>query len=416
MPKVSIIIPVYNAAKPWKEKKTTLHRCVDSILAQDYKDFELILVDDGSTDDSGAILDEYTASDERICVIHKENTGVSNTRNRGISCAKGQYIQFADADDWLDPEAVKLLVRKIESSHTDMVIADFYRVVGEYTSAKGDIEEDSVLTRTEYAEYMMKNPADYYYGVLWNKLYKASIISQYSIQMDEDLSWCEDFVFNLEYVYHCRDIAVLRVPIYYYVKTEGSLVSQSVSISNTVRMKLNLIEYYDDFYREILPESEYLLRKPIIYGYLISAAGDGSAYPILPSTKKLGRERINATLRADAKENAYTRLYRQQKQMDRYLETASNAYDLDIRDIKILLYGATVEKEWDLREAADFAGLPVPLAARSVEKLIRRKFLHRKWDGMHAEVEFTEEAAPVISMIQQLLDDFEKANAQDPQQ
>ena len=107
MPAVSIIIPVYNAAKPWKEEKTALHRCLDSVLSQDFGDFELILVDDGSNDASPAILDAYAAADSRITVIHKPNSGVSDTRNRGIERACGDYIQFIDADDWLDPEAAK---------------------------------------------------------------------------------------------------------------------------------------------------------------------------------------------------------------------------------------------------------------------------------------------------------------------
>ena len=133
-PIVSIIVPVYNAAKPLDRDKTVLHRCIDSILNQEFRDFELIVVDDGSKDTSGKILDEYAKTDERINVIHKENSGVSNTRNLAIQNARGKYIQFLDADDWITTDATKSLVRTMEESKADLVIADFYRVVGENTS------------------------------------------------------------------------------------------------------------------------------------------------------------------------------------------------------------------------------------------------------------------------------------------
>ena len=406
MPAVSIIIPVYNAAKPWKEEKTALHRCLDSVLSQDFGDFELILVDDGSNDASPAILDAYAAADSRITVIHKPNSGVSDTRNRGIERACGDYIQFIDADDWLDPEAVKLMVRTIRSTGADMVISDFYRVVGEYTSAKGDIEGETVVSRSAYAEYMMKNPADFYYGVLWNKLFRTDIIREHGIRMDTDLSWCEDFIFNLEYVLHCGTIAALHIPVYYYVKTEGSLVAKSLSVSNAVRMKLSLIEYYDSFYREILPKSEYLQRKPVIYGYLVSFAGDNMANPAAFSTKKLGKERVSALLRDGADGNAYTLLYYMEKLMDRYLETAASAFDLELRDAKLLLYGLTVDGYWEIREAADFARLPFPAAAASIEKLILKKLVSRSFEGLRAFYRLTSNAAPVLDALRQALDDY----------
>lgn len=108
MPSVSIIIPVYNAEK-------TVDRCINSILNQTYKDFELLLLNDGSTDASGMICDSYAKKDTRIRVIHKENSGVSDTRNQGIAMAKGEYIQFLDSDDWVTPEATGVFVRAAEA-------------------------------------------------------------------------------------------------------------------------------------------------------------------------------------------------------------------------------------------------------------------------------------------------------------
>ena len=190
-PIVSIIVPVYNAEK-------TLARCVDSILNQTYQDYELLLVNDGSTDSSGGLCDSYAARDQRVRVFHKENAGVSNARNLALAQARGTYLQFLDSDDWITPEATLSLVRAAEDHQCDLIISDFYRVVGERVSHKGDIDEDSVLTREEYAAHMMENPADFYYGVLWNKLYRREIVEAHHLRMDPEISWCEDFMFNLE--------------------------------------------------------------------------------------------------------------------------------------------------------------------------------------------------------------------------
>ena len=190
-PTVSIIVPVYNA-------ELTIGRCVESILNQDYTDFELLLVDDGSPDNSGAICDAYAARDSRVRVFHQENSGVSASRNLALDRAQGTYLQFLDSDDWITPDATSSLVRAMESGPCDMVISDFYRVVGERLSQKGDIDEDGIMTREEFAAHMMEDPADFYYGVLWNKLYRRAIVETHHLRMDPEISWCEDFMFNLE--------------------------------------------------------------------------------------------------------------------------------------------------------------------------------------------------------------------------
>ena len=230
-PMVSIVVPIYNAEQ-------YLRRCVDSILNQEYTDFELLLVNDGSTDASGDICEEYGDRDPRVIVIQKENTGVSDSRNRALDRARGKYLQFLDSDDWITPDATRLFVRAAEEYGCDMVISDFYRVVGERLSTKGDIEEEGVLTREEFAAHMMENPADFYYGVLWNKLYRRDIVEEHNLRMDTDINWCEDFMFNLEYIRYAKVFYALHAPIYYYVKRKGSLASQGINISKTVKMKI----------------------------------------------------------------------------------------------------------------------------------------------------------------------------------
>lgn len=283
-PMVSIIIPVYNAEK-------TIRRCVDSVLNQEYKDTELLLVDDGSTDLSGQICDEYAKKDSRVCVIHKENTGVSDTRNLALERARGTYLQFLDSDDWISPDATSLMVRAAGESGCDMVISDFYRVVGERVSHKGDIEPGGLLTREEFAGFMMEKPADFYYGVLWNKLFRRALVEENGLRMDKTISWCEDFMFNLEYIRHTKTIYALHVPVYYYVKTKGSLASQGLSLTKTIKMKSMVFSYYHDFYKSVLTEEDYEKNRLSVYRFLVDAAGDGIVpLSIFPGSQRLGDE------------------------------------------------------------------------------------------------------------------------------
>ena len=285
-PTVSIIVPVYNA-------QNTLQRCIDSILKQTHRNFELFLIDDGSKDASGTICDAYAAKDSRITVFHEENRGVSAARNTALDHACGEYLQFLDSDDWITPDATQRLVQAAEEHGADMVISDFYRVVDDRVSIKGDIDEDIVLDREQFASHMMENPADFYYGVLWNKLYRRAIVEEHHLRMNPSISWCEDFLFNLEYIRYAERFYALRAPLYYYVKTKGSLVNQSMTISGTIQMKLTVFEYYNQLYKDILDEDEYQKRRLKVYRFFLDAANDGSVPPaILPSVHKLGKERI----------------------------------------------------------------------------------------------------------------------------
>lgn len=130
------------------------------------------MVDDGSSDSSALICDGYAAADQRVRVMHRDHSGVSEARNAALAEAKGTWIQFADSDDWLTSDATGRFVSAAKASQCDMVISDFFRVAGERFSHKGDIDQAGLLTRKEFADCMMENPADFYYGVLWNKLYR----------------------------------------------------------------------------------------------------------------------------------------------------------------------------------------------------------------------------------------------------
>lgn len=350
-PNVSIIVPVYNA-------EMVINRCIDSILKQNYKDFELILVDDGSQDASGRICDEYAAKDSRIRVIHKQNTGVSDSRNLAICEAQGTYLQFVDSDDWISPEATGLLFSAAEAYPCDLVISDFYRVIDNRIAHKGDIQENGLLNREEFASYMMEKPADFYYGVLWNKLYKRELIHQFQIKMNTEISWCEDFMFNLEYICHTKNIYVLRVPIYYYVKTKHSLSTQAISLTKTLKMKTMVFEYYNKFYKEVFDEKDYEKSRLQVYRFFLDAANDGIVPPtLLPGAIRLGEERTQINPKLLEHETPLLDIYLTRKCLELCLQTTALRYDLQIEDAYVLLFLSQNHDMHTRKELADFIGL-----------------------------------------------------------
>lgn len=281
MPTVSLIIPVYNAEK-------YLRRCLSSAMQQTFRDMEIIVVNDGSTDTSLEICREYEAMDSRFRILNKENTGVSDSRNRAIAMARGVYLQFMDSDDWLSPDATESLVYAAEKFDADFVIADFYRVDGAVFTEKQHIRERGLLTREQYAEYMMQDPADFYYGVLWNKLYRRSIVEEYQLRMDAELHWCEDFLFNLSYIRYAERFSAIQMPIYYYMKRKGSLVSTDWKKANAVLLKFRLLKVYKELYQSMGLYEENKLR---INAFVVAIAKDGSvAAPMSRRRLKLDDE------------------------------------------------------------------------------------------------------------------------------
>lgn len=275
-PVVSIIVPVYNVAP-------LLPACLASIRAQSWPKLEVFLINDGSKDDSLALCQAAQRADPRFHVIDQPNSGVSAARNAGLERASGKYLQFVDGDDYLHPDATRTLVHAAESSGADLVVAHFWRVVGENMAPRGHIRQEKVLTRQEYAQEMMKAPANYYYGVLWNKLYRRTILQQNRLRFDTALCWCEDFLFNLEYIRYTRLIAAVPKPVYYYVKREDSLVSTQSTLRKTIQMKRTTFSYYKELYQSL---DLYEERKAQVYGYLVSVATDGSTLS-LPEPRAL---------------------------------------------------------------------------------------------------------------------------------
>lgn len=216
--KLSIIIPIYNCEK-------YIGKCVDSLLKQKYDDFEIILVDDGSTDGSTRICEDYSNHYKKVIFIHKENGGVSSARNAGLKKAHGKYIGFIDADDFVSSDMFFKMICEIEKNNCDMAICGYYVVKNNEKIFK-DWEKNvpHVLSKEEFLYYLS---GKFYRGFVWNKLYKKSLIK--SLTFDESISICEDMLFNVNYGKNVNKVVFLKEKLYNYVIRCGSAVNSKYS-------------------------------------------------------------------------------------------------------------------------------------------------------------------------------------------
>lgn len=203
---ISIIVPVYNTAN-------YLPQCVDSIICQSYTDWELILVDDGSKDQSGMICDEYAKRDNRIMVIHQSNNGVSSARNAGINYAKGEYLCFVDADDWLEPSF--LIDFQFDKIKVDFYIGGYiFNTYGTPFSCK-KYEEICCSGLSEIRDEFFRQNLQTN-GYPWGKLYKSSIIRENNLRFNEKLSINEDHLFVFQYYLLCGSLSINSTINYQY--------------------------------------------------------------------------------------------------------------------------------------------------------------------------------------------------------
>lgn len=209
-PKISVIVPVYKA-------EAYLHRCVDSILAQTFQDFEVLLIDDGSPDRSGEICDEYARKDRRVRVFHKENGGVSSARQCGMDNALGEYTIHADPDDWVEPTMLEELYKKAKEEDADMVICDLYR--DEKGKSVYISQRPSAL---DYTTVLHELFLFILYSSCWNKLVKRICYSKFNIKFPLELSNLEDFYVNVCIVSHGVHISYLPRAFYHYVQDINS--------------------------------------------------------------------------------------------------------------------------------------------------------------------------------------------------
>lgn len=226
MPEISIIMPVYNAEQ-------SVGRMIDSIISQTFRDWELIAVDDGSTDNSGQILDSYAAKDPRIHVIHKSNAGVAAARQDGIDHAKGIYTIHADSDDWVESRMLEDMLSVAKDDNADIVIADFFTDV-EGRPSKVSVQQPESLDATDILHCLY---AKGLFGGLWHKLIKKSAYDKASAHFYEGINYCEDLLLLTQLLTRSQPrIAYLAKAYYHYVANPSSL-TQNVSIKGFESMR-----------------------------------------------------------------------------------------------------------------------------------------------------------------------------------
>lgn len=263
-PLVSIIIPVYNA-------QCFVERCLVSCRTQTYRNIEVIMVNDGSTDHSEKICRKYAGADRRFRLACKKNSGPSRARNTGIRLSRGKYIMFADSDDWLAGDAVETFVGRAEEDGSDIVVSGFNRIINSIKIPMCNIRKNTVITREAYAENMAESPADFYYGVMWNKCYRSSIIKKHHIYCSPRFKWCEDFLFNLEYLKYTATVSTVSAHLYYYVKRADSICESQIRFARMIALKYELLSYYRNLYKSL---NLYDANKLKINTFLFSYAHD----------------------------------------------------------------------------------------------------------------------------------------------
>lgn len=267
MPKFSIIVPVYNV-------ELFLRNCIKSILMQNYDDFEVILVDDGSTDTSYQICQEYAATDSRIILIHKENGGLSSARNAGLEVAKGELIYFLDSDDMICGDLLKYTA-SIMTNNIDMLVFGYQKI---------DEEDRPIGTGMQFAgkkiilnsnskkiDFFANTFFNYRIGwEAWNRVYQGDIIRKYRIRFaDNNKIFAEDIYFNLCYLSVSREINVVEKTFYLYRTRKNSIMSQQRGRDNTKRFFMLAQEVFL-FYQKYVPD---LVRYfPIIFYKIYSHA------------------------------------------------------------------------------------------------------------------------------------------------
>lgn len=229
---VSIIVPIYNA-------EIFLERCINSILKQSYKNFELILVDDGSTDSTLSICQNFQSNDNRIIVIQKKNGGVSESRNEALKISKGDYVVFIDADDFVGEDYIKNLIPK---NNEDFVYSG-------YKNVKNNIvTEEIAYKKININPFKCSKDFGFFWDktnicFVWRACYKKDIIKKNNIKFDASINIGEDVIFNIEYLKYCNSVCVTENTDYFHCDNEKSLVHKYYDCREKVEEKISkLIE------------------------------------------------------------------------------------------------------------------------------------------------------------------------------
>lgn len=255
MPKISIIMPIYNSEK-------TLNNTISSVMNQSFKDFELILINDGSTDESELICKEFTTKYNNIIYKKIKNNGVSNARNVGIEIATGDYVSFIDSDDTYEKDTLENLYNAINIDKADLVIAGYKRI--NITNNKIVVKsiENNTYSKKEFNKIIEKSQSNNLFNQLWNKIYKLEIIKHNKILFDTSLSLGEDYKFNLEYIKSINYIVSSDKIVYNYINSDSGLNTKYRK--NRLDINMHNMEILEKIYKEEKYNLDYINKKYII--------------------------------------------------------------------------------------------------------------------------------------------------------
>ena len=287
-PTLSIIVPVYNV-------RAFLEKCIKSILAQTFTDYELILVDDGSDDGSGEICDKFALEDERIRVIHKENGGVVSARKAGISAARGAYAGYVDGDDWIDSSMYEKMVHYMQKYSCDLVMCDVAHESKSLPLSSGatraDLEagyygaeelKSKILPKMLYAD-------DFYtfgvYPVIWNKLYKREKLIKHQMAIDENIYVGEDAACVYPYLLDCESLYFIKDMSLYHYRSSDTQMTAAYDNMYFERFK----SLYAFFSRSPIASSPYASQLDYYYAYIVktSISNELKKENDVPFSKKL---------------------------------------------------------------------------------------------------------------------------------
>lgn len=263
MLKISIIIPVYNASD-------SIRKMLDSILAQTLNEFEVLMIDDGSTDESGRILDEYSAKDKRFNAFHKQNEGVAMARQLGVDNAKGEYCIHADADDWMDSTMLEQLYTEAKAKNADVVIADYF-----VNSKQGESickQQPLDLSPEHVLQDMFDNKI---FGSLWHKLVRTDLYRKYNAKFFKGINHCEDLLIWVQLLQHLEvKVSYLPKAYYHYVVNDNSITRHFTHETYEMRLR------FRDKLKELLvvPNAKEIIEK-VSFGIFI----EGFIYDVLSS-------------------------------------------------------------------------------------------------------------------------------------
>ena len=269
-PLLSVIVPVYNVEK-------YIRNCLDSILAQDFTDYEIILVDDGSTDNSGAICDEYAAGHPAFHCIHKTNGGLPSARKCGFEASQGKYITFVDSDDWISPHMYRKICQAIQDTQADIIFCN-------YIAAMADREEvctmpfapgfyDKMRLEEEIYPFMLYSGTFYKYGIspnLWNKAFRRESFRKHLMHVPNDVAVGEDALASYSCILDAGSAYILEDALYYYRSNADSMSRRTIPVERLLENRKMFQTFRNVIDTETYPCMEKQLDYYFVYQSLLT--------------------------------------------------------------------------------------------------------------------------------------------------